>query len=276
MQKKETVNLPMTTIHAVSTIGPYHADINFKNSNGTIRGPFDIRDVKPGAVPTYPVLWRHDADRERTMCFEGDSEAQHKKGKNRDERELIDLKAAAVWASASHCHFNQNFRFNSQSTAIQFTPRKTIGGRAWTSVALASEDQGKRWLLWGNTTLGVLVHWYHSNKQQSGRGNITPTALESLAVWDVTALTSTQLERAAKLEICPEAAAPHLRDGQRPCAQRTGRELLPGRAGYVRVYPCSGRCAGRVADEISARAFDSWKQIKTATYGVVAAPSSPT
>ena len=112
MQKKETVELPMTTIHAVSTIGPYHADINFKNANGTIRGPFDIRDVKPSAVPTYPVLWSHDADRERTMCFEGESEAQHKRGKNQEEHELIDLKAAAVWATASHCHFNQNFRFD--------------------------------------------------------------------------------------------------------------------------------------------------------------------
>jgi hypothetical protein len=210
MQKKETVKLPMTTIDAVSTIGPYHADINFKNANGTIRGPFDIRDAKPGAVPTYPVLWSHDADRERTMCFEGESEAQHKKGKNREERELIDLKAAAVWATASHCHFNQNFRFNSQSTAIQFTPRKTIGGRAWTSIALASEDQEKALVLWGNTTLGVLVHWYHSNKQQSGRGNITPTALGSLAVWDVTALTSTQLQKAVKLfdETCLKPLRP--------------------------------------------------------------------
>jgi hypothetical protein len=210
MQTTETVKLPMTTINAVAKIGPYHADINFRNSNGTIRGPFDIRDVKPGAVPTYPVLWSHDADRERTMCFDGDSEAQHKKGKNRDEGELIDMKAAAVWASASHCHFNQNFRFNSQSTAIQFTPRRTIGGRAWTSLALASEDQEKALVLWGNTTFGLLVHWYHSNKQQSGRGNVTPTALESLTVWDVTALTPAQLQNAVKLfdEMCQKALLP--------------------------------------------------------------------
>lgn len=124
MQKSETVKVPMTAVSAIGKIGPYHADINFRNSHGTIRGPFDVREIKPGEVPTYPVLWSHDADRERTMSFEGDSEAQHKKAKDRDERELIDLKAAMVWASASHCHFNQNFRFNSQSTAIQFTPRK--------------------------------------------------------------------------------------------------------------------------------------------------------
>src|SRR5437588_11431370 len=122
------------------------------------------------------------------MCFEGDSEAQHKKGKTQDERELIDMKAAAVWASASHCHFNQNFRFNSQSTAMQFTPRKTIGGRAWTSVSLASEEQEKALVLWGNTSLGLLVHWWHANKQQSGRGNVTPNALGTMPILNVAAL----------------------------------------------------------------------------------------
>jgi len=103
------------------------------------------------------------------MCFEGESEAQHKRGKNQEEHELIDLKAAAVWATASHCHFNQNFRFNShprQYSSHHGRPSVVVRG---TSVALASEDQEKALVLWGNTTLGLLLHWYHSNKQQSGR-----------------------------------------------------------------------------------------------------------
>lgn len=31
--------------------------------------------------------------------------------------------------------------------------------------------------LWGNTTLGLLLHWWQANKQQAGRGNIGKTAL---------------------------------------------------------------------------------------------------
>ncbi|HEY4741336.1 MAG TPA: hypothetical protein VIH76_12145 [Candidatus Acidoferrales bacterium] len=145
MNKPEPIKIPMTTVAAIGTIGPYHADINGDStkSDGTksIRGPFNIVPVPSNAVPTYPVLWSHDAQREGTLCFDGDMQAQTKPTEDQDDREAVDLKAAAVWASASHCHFNQNFRFNSQPTAMQFTPRRTIGGRAWTSILLATDDQ---------------------------------------------------------------------------------------------------------------------------------------
>ena len=140
MSKSEAIKLPITTVATVGQIGPYHADIYADTATGGIRGPFNLPDVKPGSVPTYPVLWSHDAKRERTLSFEGKKEAQIKQTSTRAEGEAADVKAAAVWASASHCHFNQNFQFNSQPTAMQFTPRKTIGGRAWTSISLASED----------------------------------------------------------------------------------------------------------------------------------------
>ncbi len=196
MNKSDAVPLPITTVAKIGSIGPYHADINGDNANGTIRGPFNLLDAQPDTVPTYPVLWSHDAIRERTLVFEGEKEAQTKQTSSQKEREAVDLKAAAVWASASHCHFNQNFQFNSQPTAMQFTPRRTIGGRAWTSVSLASEEQEKALVLWGNSSLGLLLHWWHANKQQSGRGNVTPSALESLPVWDVTTLKHTQLDKA--------------------------------------------------------------------------------
>jgi hypothetical protein len=203
MNKSEAMKTPMTTVAGIGTIGPYHADINGENkkSDGTktIRGPFNIVPVPANTVPTYPVLWSHDAEREGAMSFDGDMQAQTKSTKDQDEREAVDLKAAAVWASASHCHFNQNFRFNSQPTAMQFTSRRTIGGRAWTSILLATEDQEKALVLWGNTSLGLLVHWWIANKQQSGRGNITPNVLEHFPVWDVAALEPDQLKKAAKV-----------------------------------------------------------------------------
>jgi hypothetical protein len=203
MTKSEAIKIPMTTVAGIGTIGPYHADINGENkkSDGTktIRGPFNIVPVPANTVPTYPVLWSHDAEREGAMSFDGDMQAQTKSTKDQDEREAADLKAAAVWASASHCHFNQNFRFNSQPTAMQFTSRRTIGGRAWTSILLATEDQEKALVLWGNTSLGLLVHWWIANKQQSGRGNITPNVLEHFPVWDVAALKPDHLKKAAKV-----------------------------------------------------------------------------
>jgi hypothetical protein len=199
MQEPEATNVPIARVQTIGEIGPYHADINFSTPSGGIRGPFVISDVQKGSAPTYPALWKHDATREATLMFDAESEAQPRHAKNAKEKHLIDHKVAAIWATASHCHFNQNFRFNSQPTAMQFTPRRSIGGRAWISIRLATADQEKALVAWGNTTFGLLMHWYHANKQQAGRGNIGRTALQDLPVLDVTALTPKQFKAAAKI-----------------------------------------------------------------------------
>ncbi len=44
-----------------------------------------------------------------------------------------------------------------------------------------------------NSTLGLLLFWWHANRQQSGRGRTTIRAVESLPVLDLRALTDEQL-----------------------------------------------------------------------------------
>jgi hypothetical protein len=232
MNKSEAVEIPITTVSKIGSLGPYHADINGDNANGTIRGPFNIIELQPNAAPTYPVLWAHDAERECTLLFEGDKQAQKKQTSSIDVMESVDLKAASVWASASHCHFNQNFQFNSQPTAMQFTPRRTIGGRAWTSISLSSAEHEKALVLWGNTSFGLLSHWWHANKQQSGRGNVTPSALGSLPIWDVSALSPETLKKAAGTfdKICDKQLLPIHQidkdDVRRELDEKLGREIL--------------------------------------------------
>jgi hypothetical protein len=197
--KKQTVSVPISTIGKIGSIGPYHMDIMGATSTGGIRGPFAVLKVTGSGAPTYPVLWSHDAPRERTLAFEAESEGLPLKGANATERDMVLRKVAEVWDTASHCHFNRDLRFNSQSTAVQFSPRKSIGGRAWPSVQLKSEDQEKALVLWGNTTLGLLLYWWHANRQQAGRGSIGKAALAGLPALDVTAFSKTQLKHAAKL-----------------------------------------------------------------------------
>lgn len=199
MQESRAVKVSIVPVQSIAQIGPYHADINFTPSGGGIRGPFVISNVRGRSAPTYPALWSHDAQREATLEFEADKEAQPRKATSDKERDIIDRKVAAIWATASHCHFNQNFRFNSQPTAMQFTSRRSIGGRAWISIQLATEEQERALVVWANTTFGLLLHWYHANKQQAGRGNIGRTALQHLPVLDVTALRPKQLEAAARI-----------------------------------------------------------------------------
>lgn len=199
MDKSEAVAIPLTTIATIGEIGPIHRDINGKTPTGGIRGPFAIEDTKPNSAPTYPVLWAHDARREQAMSFDGDSEGYPLKGTTAKEQASIDSKVLSIWATASHCHCNLDFRFNSQSTGMQFTPRRTIGGRAWLSLSLSAVDQEKALVLWANTSLGLLLHWWYANKQQPGRGSMGKSALQDLPVLDVGALKPKQLANAVKV-----------------------------------------------------------------------------
>ena len=174
-------------------------DINGNTPDGGIRGPFRIEPVKTKAASTYPVLWSHDADRERCMEFEADNEGITRQGTSPDEDAFIRDKADRIWETASHCHFNRDFRFNSQSTAMQFASSRTIGGHAWPSINLNTPEQEKALIVWANSSLGLLLHWWHANKQQAGRGRIGVSALGSLPVLDVTTLSKEALSKAVAI-----------------------------------------------------------------------------
>jgi hypothetical protein len=194
-----STTLPVSTIEKLGIIGPYHADINGRTSTGGIRGPFDKHPTQPGSAPTYPVFWEHAADRERAMLFEADCECIPRIGKNEDEQQLIDRKVDALWRTASHCHFNRDFRFNSQSTAMQYSSRRALGGRAWLSIRLTSNSHEKALTLWGNSTLGILMYWWFANKQQAGRGSIGRLPLANVVSLDITKLGDDQLRSAEKV-----------------------------------------------------------------------------
>ncbi|MEO7027840.1 MAG: hypothetical protein ABI147_00360 [Acidobacteriaceae bacterium] len=192
LAESEAKKIPMTTVEVIGQVGPYHADISGLNANGTVRGPFEHLLVEDSGSVTYPILWGHNADRERSMCFEADSE-----GLIRDGATLE--KAEGVWATRSHCHFNQNFRFNSQSTGMQYTSRKSIGGRAWIGIKCNDARLERALVAWSNTSVGILIHWNHANKQQAGRGNVVPTSLRHLPILNVTALSEEKLDIAAAI-----------------------------------------------------------------------------
>ena len=197
-QSENTLDLPMAQVREIGKIGPYHLQVSKTQRDGQ-RRPFNLRPLQGNEVPTYPVLSAHDADRERTMVFEADHDGIPYQASSKDEQIRVDKEVANAFATASHCHSNLDFRFNSQSTAMQFTQRKTIGGRAWISIQLTTAGHEKALVLWSNTLLGILMFWWHSSRQQPGRGILTKSTLGTLPILDVATLTRTQLQRAAQI-----------------------------------------------------------------------------
>lgn len=173
-------------------------------------GPFDIHRPPIHPVPTYPALWAHDAPRERCMELEPDSEAIVRASHSREILEETNKKAAQIWATATHTHIATDLRYNSQSLCVSRSSVVCIGGRAWPSVIFPREKR-EAWELvftvWSNSTLGILLRWWQSSRQQGGRGSLSKEAVPALPTLDLRALSEAQLAAAGRifeeLKRCP-------------------------------------------------------------------------
>ena len=191
-RQSRAVSVPIVTLGAVATRGLVHRDISGgptdRQKTGPPQGPFVVRPIRSGEVPTYPMLWAHSADRERTFVVRPDRCAEPREG---DE-----TRAAERWdRAASRLHSNLDFRLNSQSLAMCLTPKKCLGGRAWPNVIPHEQRYEVPLLLWSNSTPGLILFWWYGTRQQQGRACVTVTKLPELPVLDPRALTEEQTNR---------------------------------------------------------------------------------
>ena len=190
------IEIPIVRISRIADRGPYHADIYWDNSDGTPRGPFELIKPAVSPAPTYPMLWAHKAKRERQLVVEPDSEGRIKPASGQISQGVLREKAARVWGTASRAHYNRDLRFNSQSLIVAMTEQPCIGGEAWPSVVFEKPEREYVFALWCNSTLGLLMHWWVSNKTQSGRGRTTVTGIPNIPTLDVRTLTDEQVAAA--------------------------------------------------------------------------------
>ena len=172
------LDVKVAPLDKIATLGMVHRDITGPRP----RGPFD--KISPTLTATYSSLWNHAAKNETRMICQPDSQLRVRSG--------MEQKAAAAWATASRAHINLDFRFNSQPLTAALTERESMGGVAWPNVRFQNGRFDYAFTLWCNSTLGLLLFWWHSNRQQSGRGRTTIRAVESLLVLDFRALSDKQ------------------------------------------------------------------------------------
>ena len=182
------VAVGMTHLYALGERGAGHRDI----SGAGRRGPFDIVRLEPGEYPDWPVLWSHDAARERRLVVAPDS-----KGAVRTDCEG---RAVALWErTASRLHFNNDFRMNSQPLAACLTAEPAMGGTAWPNFLVERAEWETPLLLWANTTLGLMSFWWLGVRQQAGRSRISISRLPGLLAIDARMLSDRQLEQAGEI-----------------------------------------------------------------------------
>ena len=176
------LTLKTAPLDKLATLGLYDLDITGQPP----QGPFT--KVQYSATATYPSLWNHDAKKETRIVCTPDSQLRVRPG--------MEKKAATVWATASRAHISREFRFTSQPLSVAMTETPTIGGRAWPNVRFNQAGFDLTFAIWANSTLGLITHWWHSNRQVSGRGAMSIRSADSLSMLDFRALTAKQLRTA--------------------------------------------------------------------------------
>ena len=175
----------MKALGSAGKLGVYHLDI----IGPAPRGPFD--KMPPDSDSNYPALWNHDAKAETRMICLPDSSLQARSG--------MAEKAQTVRATASRAHLNLDFTFGSQALSVAFTESESIGGRVWPNVIFDDSRFDYAFAIWGNSTLGLLSWWWHSNRQQSSKGGLTIRSAETLPVLDFRTLSEEQLAQAEEI-----------------------------------------------------------------------------
>ena len=128
------------------------------------KGPFAVRDLdRGGGLPEYHALWNNDHEEQRTMMLAPDKAMDVKKGAS-------DARVRDMWATASHVHVNLDPNYTSQSLLASFVDARTAGGRAWPALLIDDARIGKAFVMWHNSTLGILSYWMVAGRQQLGRG----------------------------------------------------------------------------------------------------------
>ena len=179
-----------THLGEIAKRGLVDRDIDGLNADGSPRGPFDI-EPKHADFPTYPCLSSHRSELERTFIVHSDTQGRPRKGMRSE--------ANAVWKTATTLHFNRDFQLNSQSLAACVTPKPTLGGVAWPNARPLNPKHEAAIVLWANSTLGLLLWWYHGSRQHVGRARVTISQLPDLPMLDTRQLSDAQHQQAAKI-----------------------------------------------------------------------------
>ena len=184
--QKTPLAIPICLVNDIAKISASHRDIFEKGE----RGAFDIEE---GCTDTdlYPGLRHVNAPAQRALVVEPDCHLIIRP--NRHE------KAQMILERSGRVHTNLMLRFNANSLGALFTEKPVLGISSLPSLVFDKPIYDYVWTLWCNSTLGLLLHWAHSGKQQPGRGASSRTALLQMPTLDVRCLSDEALANAERI-----------------------------------------------------------------------------
>ena len=137
--------------------------------------------------PPHHVLEGVESQLQTSLIVEPNASASELQAAARD-------KTNRLLESKSRVHFNLECRFTSQRLVAMYTNEKALGGTQLPTVSVPEEHE-KAFVVWANSTLGILCFWSHVPKQQLGRSKATKSGIVNMPVLDFGSLQKDQLEQ---------------------------------------------------------------------------------
>ena len=195
LPRMQTMEAPFVRIGDIGERGLGSWDINDNRTNkkGIPHAPFKVRAISTALQSvSFPMLWNHNHAREKRLIVEPDSEGVPLKGQRDRSKSLWDRHAGKL------C-INQDFRLNSHPLVACCTSVKAIGGRAWPGFRCYNKNHEVAILLFANTTLGLIAHWWLGSRQQSGRSCVSVSKISEMMTIDPREFTAKQFVKADEI-----------------------------------------------------------------------------
>lgn len=192
---------PLANVLPIQPIAQF-AQVGFAANNIANNQTAAFKRMEIGDEPDFPMVWRNDSTLQRNMLIRPDQE-----GRINAEREDL---AFRIWESNSRSLVAAEVSYSSQSLISAYATESVIGGRGWPNVKLENKQQERAFVLWGNCSLGVILFWYCSSRQQVRRSIVTVTGIADLPWLDPTQLTDAQLNQTDQIfdELCKKELLP--------------------------------------------------------------------
>ena len=190
----DSLDIPLTSLGELGERGLYSLDINGTEAlgSGFQRGPFDIEKITTESATKFPVLWAHESSKETKLIVKPDRRGEVRNGQ--DER------AINAWNKyAGRLSFNRDFGLGSQPLSACFSSITVLSGQAWQGFKCHESSHEIPILLFANTTIGLISHWWKGTRQHAGRARLPIKSLPSLVTIDPRGFSREQFASAEKI-----------------------------------------------------------------------------
>lgn len=174
--------IPMTTIESLFNVGPTH-DLIGHPVGGDNRGQYEMHRMEKSGIHKVVSLWSADSESQTQVAVKP---THYGLSIHPDDKKQI----KTIQDSASTLFYQRNVRWTSQKILVAKTSKPALGGRAWTSLQGRDKRLDSRVLefafaVFANSTLGLLIHWTYTQRQQAGRSLAQVKAIPHLPCLDI-------------------------------------------------------------------------------------------